>query len=279
MSTKRIRLDVALVERGLCSSRSVAQSAISGGLVIVNGAIALSASRQVAIADQLTISGEARRFVSRGGEKLGPALDAFSLDVTGMSALDAGASTGGFTDCLLQRGAAKVFAVDVGYGQLDHKLRQDSRVIVRERTNVRYLTASDLDEPDAVFSGVDLIVADVSFISLTKLSAVFAELLKPLGRFAVLVKPQFEASRAEVSDGKGVVRSPEVWRRAIEGVVASFEAVGLCAESIIVSPIHGPKGNTEFVAGGVKSESLSLSREAFTRLVDDALREAIAMQQ
>jgi 23S rRNA (cytidine1920-2'-O)/16S rRNA (cytidine1409-2'-O)-methyltransferase len=278
VSTKRIRLDVALVERGLCASRNVAQSAISSGLVVVNGSIALSASRQVAGSDQLSVSGEARQFVSRGGEKLVAALEAFSLDVTGLVALDAGASTGGFTDCLLQRGATKVFAVDVGYGQLDHKLRQDDRVVVRERTNVRYLTAEELHEPGAPFAGVDLIVADVSFISLTKLAQVFGALLKTQGRFAVLVKPQFEASRAEVSDGKGVVRDPEVWRRAIEGVAAAFAPEGLIAESIIVSPIHGPKGNTEFVFVGSKAESSPEQLEQFSTSLEEALRHARAMQ-
>jgi len=278
VSTKRIRLDVALVERGLCSSRSLAQTAIAGGLVVVNGSIALSASRQVAAADQLSVSGEARQFVSRGGEKLVAALEAFSIDVTGHCALDAGASTGGFTDCLLQRGAAKVFAVDVGYGQLDLKLRQDPRVIVRERTNVRYLTPADLDEPDDSFSGVDLIVADVSFISLTKLAAVFGTLLKPEGKFAVLVKPQFEASRAEVSDGKGVVRDPLVWRRAVEEVATTFSTEGLRAESVIVSPIHGPKGNTEFVAVGSKAASTSEHLEKFATALEMALDQAKAMQ-
>ncbi len=278
MSTKRIRLDVALVERGLCSSRSLAQTAIAAGLVVVNGSIALSASRQVAGADQLSVSGEARQFVSRGGEKLVAALEAFSINVAGLCALDAGASTGGFTDCLLQRGAAKVFAVDVGYGQLDHKLRQDPRVIVRERTNVRYLTQEDLDEPEDPFSGVDLVVADVSFISLTKLAAVFGTLLRPSGQFAVLVKPQFEASRAEVSDGKGVVRDPEVWRRAVEGVIASFSPEGLRAESIIVSPIHGPKGNTEFVVVGSKALSTPEHLEGFSTALALALEHAKAMQ-
>ena len=278
MSTKRIRLDVALVDRGLCGSRSLAQEAIASGLVMVNGAIAMSASRQVSVGDQLVVSGEARRFVSRGGEKLLAALEAFSFDVTNLIALDAGASTGGFTDCLLQHGATRVYAVDVGYGQLDHKLRQDSRVVVRERTNVRHLTAQDLHEQGDPFTGVDMVVADVSFISLTKLAQVFAELLRPEGRFAVLVKPQFEASRAEVSDGKGVVRDPLVWRRAIEGVAEAFDMVGLSPNGLIVSPLHGPKGNTEFVLCGKKSPSSPEDLFGFGASLESALEVAKAMQ-
>jgi 23S rRNA (cytidine1920-2'-O)/16S rRNA (cytidine1409-2'-O)-methyltransferase len=274
VSTKRVRLDVALVERGLATSRNLAQQAIERSLVTVNGAIAMSASRQVAASDQLHVSGQARRFVSRGGEKLAAALDAFALDVTTFTVLDAGASTGGFTDCLLQRGATTVYAVDVGYGQLDLQLRQDPRVIVRERTNVRHLTHAELNEPDRLFSGVDLIVADLSFISLTKMSQVFSQLLVSGGHFAVLVKPQFEASRAEVSDGKGVVRDPAIWRRAIEGVAAAFTEAGLQPRSIIVSPIHGPKGNTEFVVGGRKESSARGDAALFSDAVDRALERA-----
>ena len=252
MSTSRTRLDLALVQRGLVETRTLAQAAIESGVVLVNGSIAQSASRAIALADQVVVSAPAKRFVSRGGEKLDRALDVFGMQAANKVAVDAGASTGGFTDCLLKRGASLVYAIDVGYGQLDHRLRVHPQVIVRERTNIRSVTGGDLHEPHLEFLGADLVVADLSFISLTLPAPALAGLLKVGGNFAVLVKPQFEADRATVSAGKGVLRNPEDWRRAMQQVAASFAKVGMRTTNATVSPIHGPKGNTEFLLGGLR---------------------------
>lgn len=181
----------------------------------------------------------APKYVGRGGLKLEKALEAFGLDVTGLVVADIGASTGGFTDCVLQRGAAKVYAVDVGYGQLDWKLRSDPRVVVMERTNVRYLT--QLPEP------VDLAVMDVSFISLRLVIPAVARLLREGGRMVVLVKPQFEAGRQQVGKG-GVVRDPKVHRSVLEGLVEWGDREGFGVQKVTVSPIRGPAGNVEFLA-------------------------------
>ncbi len=272
MSTARTRLDLALVKRGLVESRTLAQAAIESGVVIVNGSIALSASRAIAPTDQVLVTAPPKRFVSRGGEKLDRALEVFGFEASEKVCIDAGASTGGFTDCLLKRGARLVYAIDVGYGQLDHRLRVDPKVIVRERTNIRSVTGDDLQESHQEFHGADLLVADLSFISLTVPAPALSQLLKPGGNFAVLVKPQFEADRATASAGKGVLRDPEDWRRALRQVSVSFKQVGLETTNATVSPIHGPKGNTEFLLGGRRLEADgALSRDDTDQLIDEAV--------
>ena len=189
--------------------------------------------------EPVAVTGPPKRFVSRGGDKLDAALERFGVDVRGRRALDAGASTGGFTDCLLQRGAAGVVAVDVGYGQLHERLRTDERVEARERTNVRSLV---LDEP------VDLVVADLSFISLgTVAPALLGANAAPGADVVLLVKPQFEAGRAEVSKGRGVVRDPAVWRRVLAETRSALEGQGAAMMDVMVSPLKGADGNVEFL--------------------------------
>ncbi|MGH8975087.1 MAG: TlyA family RNA methyltransferase, partial [Acidimicrobiia bacterium] len=205
----RRRLDAELVRRGLVESRARAQQAIDAGRVLVSGAPADRSSRLVDAGEPIHLAGPPPRFVSRGGEKLDAALDRFGIDVTGLRALDAGASTGGFTDCLLQRGATRVVAVDVGHGQLAWSLRTDPRVEVVEGTNVRHLT------PDVIGGPVELAVADLSFISLRVVAPALAGVLDGPGAEAVfLIKPQFEAGRAEVGRG-GIVSDPAVHRRVL----------------------------------------------------------------
>jgi 23S rRNA (cytidine1920-2'-O)/16S rRNA (cytidine1409-2'-O)-methyltransferase len=207
-------------------------------LVRVAGAVADKPSRLVAPGDSVSVAGSAGRFVSRGGEKLDGALTQFSIDVAGLEALDAGASTGGFTDCLLQRGAAAVLAVDVGRGQLHERLSRDGRVTSRERTDIRSLVI------DRRF---DLIVADLSFISLRTIAPVLAGTLAAEGAdLVILVKPQFEAGKQAVSRGRGVIRDPLLWRQALEQVASAFEAAGAAIMGAMVSPLTGADGNVEF---------------------------------
>jgi 23S rRNA (cytidine1920-2'-O)/16S rRNA (cytidine1409-2'-O)-methyltransferase len=209
--------------------------------VLVNGAIADKPARQVAPGDQLLISGPPPRFVGRGGLKLDCALDAFGIDVTGMRALDAGASTGGFTDCLLQRGAATVIAVDVGHGQLHERLIADPRVVNLERTNIRQI------DPDRIGGLVDIVVGDLSFISLTIVIAALVSVCQPGASMVLLVKPQFEAGRAEVSRGRGVISDPAVWARVRGEVEQAFRDAGGAVRGWIDSPITGADGNREFL--------------------------------
>ena len=227
------------MRRGLVETRQQAQEAIASGRVLVAGAPADKPARMVAPDQPVVLSGPPPRFVSRGGEKLDAALDRFAVDVAGRRALDAGASTGGFTDCLLQRGAAHVVAVDVGYGQLHERLRRDDRVTVLERTNVRALR---LDEPASV------VVGDLSFISL---ATVAPALLGPNAAHGadvvLLVKPQFEAGRAEVSKGRGVVRDPAVWRRVLKETTSALVGRGAAMMGVMVSPLKGADGNVEFL--------------------------------
>jgi 23S rRNA (cytidine1920-2'-O)/16S rRNA (cytidine1409-2'-O)-methyltransferase len=211
--------------------------------VLVSGTVADRASRLVDPAEPVTIAGPPPRFVGRGGEKLDAALESFGVDVRGRRAVDAGASTGGFTDCLLQRGAALVVAVDVGHGQLHDRLRHDRRVVPLERTNIRAVKLDDIGG-----SAFDVVVADLSFISLRTVAVNLAGLARPGGDLVVLVKPQFEAGRREASRGKGVIRDPEVWRSALVDVVAAFEAAGTTMMGLMVSPLRGADGNVEFLA-------------------------------
>jgi 23S rRNA (cytidine1920-2'-O)/16S rRNA (cytidine1409-2'-O)-methyltransferase len=209
--------------------------------VRVAGTVATKVSRMVAPADALEVVGPPPRFVGRGGEKLDAALEGFGLDVRGSRALDAGASTGGFTDCLLQRGAASVIAVDVGYGQLHERLRADERVTNLERVNVRSL------EPDDVGGPVDIVVADLSFISLRAVLGTLVALTEHGGDLVLLVKPQFEAGRVEAAKGRGVIRDPVVWRRVLEEVRAASVSQGAAMMEVMPSPITGAEGNVEFL--------------------------------
>jgi 23S rRNA (cytidine1920-2'-O)/16S rRNA (cytidine1409-2'-O)-methyltransferase len=224
----------------LLVSRSQAVEAIVAGRVLVGGSAAQAPARLVAPDEAIRVSGPRPRFVSRGGEKLAAALDRFSVRVRGRRALDAGASTGGFTDCLLQHGVAHVDAVDVGRGQLAWTLRDDPRVTVRERTNVRHLAPDDLGGP------VDLTVADLSFISLVTVAAALARCTRPDGDLVLLVKPQFEAGRTRIGKG-GVVRDPAVHRAVLHEVRDGLRDAGLHVVDVMESPLRGADGNVEFL--------------------------------
>jgi len=239
----RRRLDVELVRRGLAGSRAEAQAAVAAGLVTVSGSPATKAGSLVADDAPLQVIGPARRFVSRGGEKLRSALDRFDVEPRDRDCLDAGASTGGFTDCLLQAGAARVVAVDVGYGQLAWEIRNDPRVTVMERTNVRNLRRDDLPFVP------DLLVVDLSFISLRAVVPALVAAADPGATFVALVKPQFEAGPVDVGSG-GVVREPAVWRRVLEETSDAFRGHGVGVLGVIASPLRGPAGNVEFLLHG-----------------------------
>ena len=254
-----MRLDDAVAaHEGI--TRSQARSLIMEGRVRVGGEPAAKAGQRVREDDDITVEAP-RRFVSRGGEKLEAALDAFGIDVRGMRALDVGASTGGFTDCLLQRGAAAVTAVDVGYGQLDWRLRNDPRVTVLERTNFRYL-------PDDVFAQpFDLIVIDTSFISLRTILARATGYLAPDGRIVALVKPQFEAGRERLERG-GVVRNPQVHRAVLHEVREAAATLGLPMADLLASPLRGPAGNREFLIE-LRREAVAIGDERIDRAVGE----------
>jgi len=234
------RLDKLMVERGLAPSREKAQALIMAGQVVVGDHAADKAGQQVAADAEIRIKGEALPYVGRGGLKLRKALDEFGVDVSGLVALDVGASTGGFTDCLLQAGARKVFAVDVGYGQLAWKLRRDPRVVNIEKTNIRYLAPDRLDETPAVA------VIDASFISLGKVLPAVAGLIGPGGRIIALIKPQFEVGRGEVGKG-GIVRDPAAHEKAVAGVRQAATELGATVCGVCDSPILGADGNREFL--------------------------------
>jgi 23S rRNA (cytidine1920-2'-O)/16S rRNA (cytidine1409-2'-O)-methyltransferase len=240
----RARLDQILVERGLCESREKAKRAIMAGAVRVNGQVAAKASENVRESDCVELTA-GDKFVSRGGHKLEHALEHFQIDVSGLTAIDLGASTGGFTDCLLQRGAARVFAVDVGQGQLAWKLRQNPRVVVMEKTNARTLTPAQFPQP---FSPADLVVIDCSFISWRKILPPAIALVRPLGKVVALIKPQFEAGKEEADRGAGVITDPEVHARVLRELE---QFVGEIAEvkwrGVVESPLLGPAGNKEFL--------------------------------
>ncbi len=222
-------------------SREQAQAAVAAGRVLVAGAPAGKPGRLVDTAEPLTIVGTPPRFVSRGGEKLDAALERFGVPVAGRRCLDAGASTGGFTDCLLKRGAREVVAVDVGYGQLHERLRGDERVHLHERTNARSIDA------EVVGGAVDLLVADLSFISLRTVLPALVPLVEPGGDVVLLVKPQFEAGRAEASRGGGVVRDPVIWRRVLGEVATAAARTGADTMGAMPSPLTGADGNVEFL--------------------------------
>ena len=235
------RLDVLLVERGLSENRTKAQAVIMSGLVDVNGQRADKPGVSYEETVDIQIRGAACPYVSRGGLKLEKALRDFGVHPADYVCSDSGASTGGFTDCLLQQGAKKVFAIDVGYGQLDWKIRNDPRVVVMERTNIRYVTPEDLGEP------LDLSVIDVSFISLKIVLPAIKNLLKPgQGQVLCLIKPQFEAGRDKVGK-KGVVREPETHKEVLDNFVALAGELGFTILGLTFSPVKGPEGNIEFL--------------------------------
>lgn len=238
---RRQRLDAELVRRSLAATRTDAARAIDEHRVLVNGAVADKASRQVHPGDAVVVLGDGPRFVSRGGEKLDAALEGFGIDVSGLRILDAGASTGGFTDCLLQRGAAHVVALDVGHGQLHPSIRMDARVTVLERFHVREVSA------ERIGGEVHLVTADLSFISLTRVIAPMAAVLRDGGDMVLLVKPQFEAGRSEVSKGRGVVTDPEVHERVRTQVHGAIESAGGRVRGWMDSPLLGGDGNREFL--------------------------------
>jgi 23S rRNA (cytidine1920-2'-O)/16S rRNA (cytidine1409-2'-O)-methyltransferase len=260
------------------ANRPDAQRAIAAGVVLVGGAVADKPARQVAPDEPVTLLGPPQPFVSRGGQKLEAALTRFEVDPAGRRVLDAGASTGGFTDCLLQRGAAHVYAVDVGHGQLDQRLRNDDRVTVLERVNVRSLTPEMVRERDPAFEACSLITADLSFISLvTVVPALCGPLGCPDADLVLLVKPQFEAGRVVVARGKGVVRDPEVWRSALEGVTSALVAAGTGIMGAMVSPLTGPAGNVEFLVHARKGSAGAAPMDV-GRLLSDTVDEAVSRQ-
>jgi 23S rRNA (cytidine1920-2'-O)/16S rRNA (cytidine1409-2'-O)-methyltransferase len=237
---EKLRLDKLMVERGLVPSREKAQALIMAGQVVVGDHAVDKSGQQVPCDAEVRIKGDLLPYVSRGGLKLKKALEEFGVDVTGWTVIDVGASTGGFTDCLLQAGAMKVFAVDVGHGQLAWKLQQDPRVVSMEKTNIRHLV------PDQLDSVPDLAVIDASFISLSKVLPATVRLLKPGGRIIALIKPQFEVGKGEVGKG-GIVRDPAAHERVIEEVSQTARELGLMVCSLCESPITGADGNREFL--------------------------------
>ncbi|MFC1668622.1 TlyA family RNA methyltransferase [Chlamydiota bacterium] len=238
MQDKKKRLDLLLVELGLVSSREKAKRLILAGQVFVNGTVVSKTAVETAIESLIQIKKQ-ERFVSRGGEKLAFALEEFSLSSDGLIILDIGASTGGFTDCLLQQGAQKVYSVDVGYGQLDWRLRNNRKVVVIERKNARYLTIFDIGEL------VDIITIDVSFISLTKIIPAAINILKDRGVILALIKPQFEAARTDISKG-GVVKKEEIRIGVLERIKEFSRSHQLTVKGICRSPLVGPAGNIEY---------------------------------
>lgn len=263
------RLDVLLTERGLAESRAKAQALIMAGEVFVEQQKIEKSGTAVSVDAQIEIRGSACPYVSRGGLKLEKALRDFGVDPSGFVCSDSGASTGGFTDCLLQKGAQKVFAIDVGYGQLAWKIRSDPRVVAMDRTNIRYVTPEDIGEP------LDLSVVDVSFISLRTVLPAIRRLLKPTGQIVCLIKPQFEAGREKVGK-KGVVRDPKIHEEVLNGFLSLAHELDLTLLNLSYSPVKGPEGNIEFLGhlsmlpgNSVEIEVSSLVNEAHTVLRGD----------
>jgi 23S rRNA (cytidine1920-2'-O)/16S rRNA (cytidine1409-2'-O)-methyltransferase len=236
---KKVRLDIYLTEKNLAETRSQAQKLVMEGLVRVNGQVAMKPSEKILETDEVDLE-RGPKYVSRGGEKLEAGLQAFRMqDLAGKTCADVGASTGGFTDCLLQHGAKRVYAIDVGYGVLHWKLRNDRRVVVMERINARNI--EHLDEP------LDLVTIDASFISLKILLPVVQKWLRQPGQVIALIKPQFEAGRREAARGKGVIRDPQVHREVLLDVIETADLLNYSPAGLITSPLRGPKGNIEFL--------------------------------
>lgn len=260
------RLDVLLVSRGLAETRTKAQAVIMSGEVFVAGQKADKAGQEFPLDAEIEVRGNTCPYVSRGGWKLEKALRDFGVDPTGFVCSDSGASTGGFTDCLLQQGASKVFAIDVGYGQLAWKIREDPRVVVMERTNIRYVTPEQLGEP------LDLSVIDVSFISLRLVLPAIKALLKPTGQVLCLIKPQFEAGKDKVGK-KGVVRDPAVHEEVLRGFLQLAKELEMTVLGLTFSPVKGPEGNIEFLGhlsmcadGGIEPDTAKLVQTAHETL-------------
>ena len=257
----KTRLDAELVRRGLARSRDHAADLIESRTVLVTGIPASKPATQVDAETSITLQGERNDFVSRGGHKLAGALDAFpEINVSGKRALDAGASTGGFTDVLLKRDVAQVIAVDVGYGQLAWELRTDPRVVVLDRTNVRHLTIEQIGEP------VDLIVADLSFISLTLVLPALVSVSRTAADFLVMVKPQFEVGRERLGAG-GVVRDPQLRKSAVREVADAAYDMGLGCNGVVASSLPGPSGNVEYFLW-LRRGSAEISEEALNRAIE-----------
>ena len=246
MSTRRVRVDVALVQRGLAESVDAAKKFIEDGVVLVNGSVVLTHNRQVAPSDELLVK-IADQYVSRGGIKLEAALAKFGIDVRDMRVLDAGASTGGFTDCLLQCGVKQVVAIDVGKSQMHERVANNDRVVVIDGFNVRQLLDDTQDLPVSLRNDFNLVVADLSFISLKSVSQALTARISRDGDLVMLVKPQFEATKLEVDKSKGVIADQAIRDRVIEEVNESFAALGWAVHGCIESPIHGAEGNVEYL--------------------------------
>ena len=262
------RLDVLLVNKGFFSSRERAKTAIMAGDVYVNGGISDKAGTKIDEEAEITVKNDQCPYVGRGGYKLAKAIGTFGLDLAAKTAMDIGASTGGFTDCMLQNGASKVYSVDVGYGQLDWNLRNDPRVVNMEKVNVRYL------EPDTIPDRMDFVSIDVSFISLKLIFPVVRELLKKGGELVCLIKPQFEAGREQVGT-KGIVRDRDVHRQVIENVIIYAVSNGLKPEELTFSPMTGAKGNIEYLLRAVNVPEGSfcdseISKETIGSVIDEA---------
>jgi len=234
------RLDILVVEKGLAPSREKAKALIMAGQIFVDGNREDKSGMTFEETKNIEVRGETLRYVSRGGLKLEKAMQTFPITLTDKVCMDVGASTGGFTDCMLQNGAAKVYAVDVGYGQLDWKLRQDSRVVVMEKTNIRYVTPEDIEERP------EFVSVDVSFISLSIVLPAVQKLLAPSAELVTLIKPQFEAGREKVGK-KGVVRDPAVHEEVIQNTVRMAQANGFTILGLTYSPVRGPEGNIEYL--------------------------------
>ena len=239
MSKARLRLDAWLVKQGIATDVAHAKTLVDQGLILVNGSIALTDNRMIANSDSVLLSTPAR-FVSRGGDKLEAALLSFGVELDGKRVLDVGASTGGFTDCVLQRGAGEVMSLDVGKSQLHDRLVRDPRVKVLDSTNARTITSAQVGH-------FDVVVADLSFISLRQVATALCEVLRPHGDMILLVKPQFEAEKSEVDKGAGVIRDVEIHQRTIAQVVGAFNSQGMKQSGLIESPLRGADGNTEFL--------------------------------
>ena len=260
------RLDVLLVSQGLAASREKAKAIIMSGNVLVNGQREDKAGTMIDVKAEITVKGGQLKYVSRGGLKLEKAMSHFDLTLEGRVCMDVGASTGGFTDCMLQNGAVKVYSVDVGHGQLDWKLRNDPRVVCMEKTNIRYVTPEQIEEPAAFVS------IDVSFISLTKVLPPVRELMTEDGEIVCLIKPQFEAGREKVGK-KGVVRDPKVHEEVIEKVIDFAATVGMESRELEFSPIKGPEGNIEYLLHLLKRPDAA-SVEPFAGNVQEIVAQA-----
>lgn len=268
--TEKTRLDIALFERGFAESREKAKALIMAGIVFVNNQKSDKAGNTVKPDDIIEVRGETLKYVSRGGLKLEKAVASFNISLEGCVCADIGASTGGFTDCMLQNGAVKVYSVDVGHGQLDWKLRNDPRVVCMERTNIRYVVTEDIEERPSFVS------IDVSFISLTKVLLPVRNLMEENGEIAALIKPQFEAGREKVGK-KGVVRDPAVHKEVIEMVISYAKSISFGVRHLEFSPIKGPEGNIEYLVhlvrlpDGVTEEETNVDVDAVVKSAHDTL--------